>query len=72
MGHVLDFAAAQERHERLRNEPWVTKADIAKHFACTTRTMERWMNLGMPYSKPYEGGSVRLRKSECDEWFSRR
>jgi excisionase family DNA binding protein len=47
-----------------------TKAEVAAHLRVSERTIERWMALGLPFSKPYESGSVRFRASEVDAWFA--
>lgn len=71
MGQVLDLAAARERRGP-RTEPMLTKGEIASHFKVSTRTITRWMDKGLPFDKPFEGGSVRYSLRACDAWFTRR
>ena len=68
MGELLQF----ERTARRRPEAMDTKADVAAHFKVSERTIERWMDRGMPFDKPFEGGCVRYRIVDCDAWFRRR
>lgn len=63
---------AEFRSTRGRIEPLQTKSEIAEHFRVSERTIERWMDRGLPYRKPYEGGSVRFSLAECDAWARRR
>lgn len=49
----------------------MTKREIAAHFKVTERTITRWMRRGLPYDKPFEGGSVRFNLARCVEWFER-
>jgi hypothetical protein len=50
-------------------EPLLTKAEIARYLRVSTKTVERYMKRGMPYSKPYRNGSVWFRVSEVDGWI---
>lgn len=50
----------------------LTKGEIASHFKVSTRTITRWMDKGLPFDKPFEGGSVRYSLRACDAWFTRR
>jgi hypothetical protein len=54
------------------SEPWVTKAEIAKHLGVTPRTVNRYMQLGMPYSRRFENSPPRFRISEVDAWMQSR
>lgn len=65
---VISIDEARQRRAAKAEQP-VTKPEIAAHFKVHPRTIERWMSHGLPYHKPYEGGSVRFYVSECDEWF---
>lgn len=69
MGQVVELAAV--RAQRRGQEPPMTKREIAAHFKVTERTITRWMRRGMPYDKPFEGGSVRFNLARCVEWFER-
>lgn len=70
MGELVQLASVQGAR-RGREQP-CTKAQVAAHFRVSTRTISRWMDRGMPFDKPFEGGSVRFRLSECDQWFAGR
>lgn len=70
MGEVVELAAV--RDARGGRERPMTKAEVAAHYKVSVRTVTRWMAAGLPYDKPYEGGSVRFRMSECEGWFRRR
>ena len=52
--------------------PYLRKVDIARHCGVSLRTVTRWMRAGMPHYKPFEGGAVLFRASECEEWVSAR
>lgn len=74
MAHLRNVIPIGEarKHRQPRSSPpeaMDTKADVAAHFKVSERTIERWMNRGMPYHKPFEGGSVRFNIAECDAWF---
>lgn len=69
MGQVVELAAV--RAQRRGQEKPKTKREIAEHFSVTERTITRWMARGLPYDKPFEGGSVRFNLARCVEWFSR-
>jgi excisionase family DNA binding protein len=60
MGSVTSINAAH------RAEPWMTKAQIARHLKVTTRTVERWQHEGLPFH-PVRGVN-RYRASEVDGW----
>ena len=51
------------------HETLLTKAEIARHLGKSTKTVERYMKRGMPYSKPYPNGAVWFRVSEVDAWL---
>lgn len=70
MGEVVELAAVRE--SRRGQEKPLTKAEVAEHFQVSVRTVTRWMTAGLPHDKPYAGGSVRFRLSECEAWFRRR
>lgn len=70
MGQVVELAVVRERQVRGVERP-ATKAEVAEHFGVSVRTISRWMARGMPYSKPFEGGSVRFDLRDCREWFTR-
>jgi phage terminase Nu1 subunit (DNA packaging protein) len=69
MGQLYELAAVRER--RRGQEPPKTKKEIAEHFKVTERTITRWMQRGLPYDKPFEGGSVRFNMARCMDWFTR-
>lgn len=69
VGEVVRLAVARQR--RATGQLFQTKAEVAEHFRVTERTIERWMARGLPYSKPFVGGAVRFRLSDCDAWFRR-
>lgn len=71
---VVSIDAARKARERGGprgpQEPPLTKKEIAAHFKVHERTITRWMrDRGMPYSKPFEGGSVRFDCEPCEAWF---
>lgn len=70
MGQVVELAAVRERQARGLERP-KTKVEIAEHFSVSPRTITRWMRAGMPYSKPFDGGSVRFNLRDCQDWFTR-
>ena len=48
-------------------EPWLTRRQIAKHYAFLTRWVERQTAAGMPGRRI--GGERRYKFSEVDEWL---
>lgn len=70
MGEVVELAAVREL--RRGQEKPLTKAEVAEHFKVSVRTVNRWMQAGMPFDKPFAGGSVRFRLSDCERWFRKR
>lgn len=66
MGEVVQMRVARGRRQG-EGEPWSRKAQVAEHFAVSTRTIERWVKLGMP-SRPY--GVVLFQLSKCEDWLA--
>lgn len=56
------------------HEPWVSKQQLVAHLGVTPRTIERWINLGMPCLKL--GGDlrsrVRFKITEVEAWLGDR
>jgi phage terminase Nu1 subunit (DNA packaging protein) len=50
-------------------EPWLPKAAIAKHYAVSVRTVERWMYHGCP--SELFGSFRRFRLSEVEQFLAR-
>ena len=48
-------------------EPWMSKNDVAAHFACSTRSIELAMRDGLPH-RPLFGRS-KFRASEVQAWL---
>lgn len=48
-------------------EPWLTRKGLAKHFAVSERTVQRWQTEGLPYTG--RGRTIRYRLSEANSWF---
>lgn len=75
-GVVVSFEEARRRRaerELARDEPWRSKRDVAAHLGnVSTKTVERYMKLGLPFSKPLENGAVKFKLSEVDEWVRAR
>lgn len=71
MGQVvqLDVVRAQRGRQTTK---WSTKRQAAEHFKVHPGTINRWMKLGLPFDKPFEGGAVRFDLAKCDDWFRRR
>jgi len=51
-------------------EPWLTTADLARHFKVSPRTIRRWSTEGMP--SRMIGGSRRFRLSQVEVWTTER
>jgi hypothetical protein len=49
-------------------EPWATKTEVAAALHVSTKTIGRWVRLGMPCGGP--AGAVRFKLSECAAWRS--
>ena len=67
MGELVQLQEVRGR--RGRDVPWKSKRDVAAHFGVHVGTIDRWMKKGLPYHKPFEGGSVRFEIADCDDWF---
>ncbi len=66
------YRRREERREASRmrdDEPPMSKRQVAERYGVSVRTVSRWMQRGLPYSKPYEGGAVRLWATEVDAWM---
>ena len=64
---MIDLEAARARRGRADGtEPWVRKDWLADHFAVSTRTIERWVRLGMPCRK---FGVVLFQVGACERWL---
>ena len=51
-------------------DPWLTKQQLAKAIQFAPRTIERWMQDGLPCR--YFGSRPRFRMSQVDAWFEAR
>lgn len=69
MGQLVDLA--DHRARRGAPEPWCRKADVARHFSVSGRTIERWQAAGMPYRK-VSRALVLFRISEAERWTAER
>lgn len=49
----------------------MTKLMVAKRFGVTVRTVERWMNDGLPHERDADG-HARFRQSETTAWVRER
>jgi excisionase family DNA binding protein len=70
VGQVVRLSAVREA--RMGVAAPLSKADVARRYGVSVRTVSRWMQRGCPYRKPYAGGSVRFRAAEVDAWLRRR
>lgn len=58
---------------QLRQEPWVTKGDLAACLSVSVRTVDRWVCEGLPAAAwRYVGGRKRFRYSEVLLWLDSR
>lgn len=64
---VIDMLS--RRRANSAPEELVTKAAVARHLSCGTKTVERYMARGLPFVKPFEHGSVRFRLSDVDAFM---
>lgn len=72
---MVSLAAFRQRRRApaAADEPWVSKRKVAEHFGVSTRTIERWMDRGLPHDRPYgDRGHVRFKLGLCDDWAQRR
>jgi hypothetical protein len=49
-------------------EPWVSAQTVARHFAVSVRTVQRWRQGGCPCLG--RGGMVRFRLSAVEAWLA--
>lgn len=68
LAKVISLDVARDR----RDEPWITKAELARHLSLSTRTIERWVVHGLPHSEPFTGSHPRFRRSDCEVWIQQR
>lgn len=70
-GELAQVIAFPTRHE---SEPWISKKQLAHHWGCSTKTIERRVDEGMPSRDPAESMTNRrmFRISECDHWLKAR
>lgn len=64
MGDVTYLAAHRPQQAE---ERWLKRAELARHFDVTARTVTRWQARGLPHAKT--GGVVRFPLGECEDWF---
>jgi phage terminase Nu1 subunit (DNA packaging protein) len=69
VGQLVDLAGHRAR--RGAPEPWCRKADVARHFSVSVRTVERWQQAGMPYRKVSRSLAL-FRISEAEQWAAGR
>lgn len=49
------------------SEPWMTKADAAKFWGCSERSLEIAVKEGLPHAIVF--GRPKFRPSECEPWM---
>lgn len=72
-GEVVDLFSGR----RATGEPRLKKAELARTFGFSTKTIERWMHderyrrdgRQVPFEKPYANGGVRFVLSEVQAWL---
>jgi predicted DNA-binding transcriptional regulator AlpA len=69
MGEVVDLSAARAKRQP---EPWISKREAAEHIGVVPRTVTTYMKAGLPFSKAFERGPARFKRSEVDEWLKGR
>jgi hypothetical protein len=67
---VVQLEAFRARRPRQVEEPWVSKQQIARHFAVTPTCIDNWCRAGMPFE--YVGGRRRFKVSVCEAWHEAR
>lgn len=51
-------------------EPWLTKQQVAEAIQVSTRTIERWMNQGLPHC--HFGSRPRFKINQIEAWWAAR
>ena len=69
---VIDFQQARARRTARATEPWVSKADVARHLGVSTRTVNRLMQRGLPYRRRFEHSFPRFQLGAVEEWMEGR
>ena len=66
---LIEFAAlvAELVVARLKPDPWLDKRGLAEHFACSTRSIEEAMAMGMPHAVSF--GRAKFKLAECEPWL---
>jgi phage terminase Nu1 subunit (DNA packaging protein) len=54
-------------HLHTRTEPWVSKLTLANWLGCSTRQVEKWGAMGMPFRRPGQKNQYRI--SACEAWL---
>ena len=55
-------------------EPWISKRQLAQHWGCSTRTIERLVREGLPSRPPEQSANGRrmFHLSRCERWLEQR
>lgn len=56
------------------HEPWITKAQLCQHLGVTPRTIERWVDDGMPCLKLGDNkrSRIRFKLTQVESWLGDR
>jgi hypothetical protein len=66
-GHEAELIARRVAELVRPEEPWLSKTEVAKHFSCSTRSVEIAMRDGLPYRQLF--GRSKFRASEVQAWL---
>lgn len=56
-----------QAHDQATAEPWLTKRQLADHFAVSPRSIERRMTAGLPFAR--FGRCPRFQRSATERWL---
>lgn len=68
---VVSLAPAREARGGFTGEGWVRKPQVAEHFSVSVRTVERWVEDGMP-KWPLSHTLHLYQLSRCEAWLMSR
>ena len=69
---VIDFQQARARRTARASEPWVDKRTVARHLGVSPRTVNRYMDRGMPFRRRFEHSFPRFQLGAVEEWMEGR
>jgi hypothetical protein len=64
---LLDYLGARVAQLEARPEPWLDKVAVARHYSVCVRTVEKWIQKGLPM--PIHEGKRKGQLSKLQPWL---